>query len=151
MPLLSTPVNKIRCLGTVLGRASLTQAAIGFFIWFFVGVPLVLLFLQFGLRYVITYRLTDTSLQITLLGLLPIVRIRYDSVQELKRISLREATFNFPPWRGSDYRNRIFGNAVLVVRKRKRPVLLSPDDAEEFMREVGRRVYGQTGRLPPGS
>jgi hypothetical protein len=135
-----------------LGRASLSQDAVGFFIFFFVVGPLFFVFLQFGYRYVLTYRLTDRSVSITLFGLLPIFCIRYDTIEELERISAQEATFKYwHPGRGAAYGNRFFGKIILVRRKGKRPVLLTPDDAEEFMQEVRQRVYQHTGQLPLGS
>jgi hypothetical protein len=114
-----------------------------------VAVPLLLVFFEIGYRYILTYRLTDTSVLIVLFGLLPVFRVRYDSIEEVKMIPFSEfwkAAFKYQ--HVLKFGNRILGGGVLIRRKRKFPVMISPDDAEEFVREVRRRTYQGTGEWP---
>ncbi len=50
----------------------------------FVALPLYVLFYQFGLRYVITYRLTNRSVLIMLFWVVPIFCISYRRIKEMK-------------------------------------------------------------------
>jgi hypothetical protein len=115
---------------------------------FIVFVAVVLLVLQFGARYVLTYRLTDEDVQAVLFGIAAVSLRKYQSIEEVQVMSALEALFT-PAWR---VQNRVVGRAVAIYRRRGFfPVLYTPDDPEGFARELRRRVYQQTGRLPLGS
>ncbi len=118
---------------------------------FIAFVMVVLLVFQFGLRYVLTYRLTDADVRAVLFGLVPVSVRRYESITEVHTISPLESLFTFA-WR---VQNRLFiGQGVMVFSKGSvffGAVLYTPNDAEGFARELRRRVYQQTGQLPLGS
>lgn len=112
------------------------------FIPFMIFVAAVLLFYQFGMRYVLIYEFTETKVQAVLLWSLPVSSTRYELIKELRIISSLEALFQ-PAMRTE---NRLTGPHVLIYR-RIFPMLMTPDDPEEFVRQLRRRVYEETGRL----
>jgi hypothetical protein len=116
---------------------------------FIAFVMVVLVVFQFGLRYVLTYRLTDTDVRAVLFGVLPVSVRRYQSIREVHTISPLESLFTFA-WR---VQNKVMGQGVMVFSSGSffGAVLYTPDDAEGFARELRRRVYQQTGQMPLGS
>jgi hypothetical protein len=115
---------------------------------FLVAVAVILLFYQFGLRYVLTYRFTDRAAQVVLVRVIPLISIRYEDVEEVRHVSLWEVLF-LPAWRAG---NKLFtGPIVLIHRGRKMPVVITPDNAQRFIRELRERVYQKTGQWPLGS
>ena len=115
---------------------------------FIAFVLIVLLFYQFGMRYVLTYRLTDTDVRAVLFRVVPVSVRRYESITEV------HTTYSTPftlAWR---VQNRLIGHGVIVFSTDSfyfGAVLYTPDNAEGFARELRRRVYQQSGRLPLGS
>ena len=110
----------------------------------------VLLVFQFGLRYVLTYRLTDTDVRAVLFGVVPVSVRRYQSIREVHTVSPLESLFTLA-WR---VQNKVIGQGVMVFSSGSfffGAVLYTPNDAEGFARELRRRVYQQTGQLPLGS
>jgi hypothetical protein len=77
---------------------------------FIAFVMVVLLVLQFGLRYVLTYRLTHTDVRAVLLGVVPVSIRRYQSIREVQTISPLESLFTLA-WR---VHNKIMGQGVMV-------------------------------------
>ena len=59
---------------------------------------IVLLVFQFGLRYVLTYRLTDTGVWPVLFGVVPVSVRSYQSIREVHTITPLESLFTFA-WR----------------------------------------------------
>jgi hypothetical protein len=117
---------------------------------FIAFVIVVLLVFQFGLRYVLTYRLTDEDVRAVLFGVVPVNVRRYESIREVHTISPLESLFTLA-WR---VQNRFMGQGVMVFSSGSfffGAVLYTPDDADAFARELRRRVYQQTGQLPLGS
>jgi hypothetical protein len=105
---------------------------------------LVLLFLQLFRLYAITYRLTDTSVQVGLLRSIPVSRTKYTLIREMRTISFGESLFYpFAVYWG----NKLFPRSpVVIYRNYWFPVIVTPDDPEEFAREVRRRVYSANRR-----
>jgi len=101
-------------------------------------VAVVVFVLQYMWRYVFSYKLTQTSVDILLFGRIPIMRIPFDDIVEIR-------TVGFPGclWAGmTGLRNRAFGRTVLIRRRGgvfSNSVLIAPDHADEFVREVLRR------------
>lgn len=115
------------------------------------GVLASVLFYQFGLRYVITYRLTNKSVLIMLFWVVPIFRISYRRIKGIKVAagwpeSLRDIIF----W---NFCNRLYARSGCVVIHRKwgLTAAISPDDPEGFVQELRRRVHWQTGEWPSAS
>jgi len=50
-------------------------------------VMIVLLIYEFGMRYVLTYRLTDEDVRAVLFGVAPVSVMRYESIEEVKSIN----------------------------------------------------------------
>ena len=110
-------------------------------------VMIVLTFYQFGLRYVLTYRLTDTDVRAVLFGAVPVSVRRYQFITEVHTTSPLGSPFSM----ALRAQNRFIGQGVMVSSSGSFfPVLYTPDDAEGFARALRRRVYQQTGRLPLG-
>jgi hypothetical protein len=120
---------------------------------FIAVVMIVVLVYQFGLRYVLTYRLTDEDVRAVLFGVVPLSVRRYRFITEVHTASFLEMQFAWV-W---PVQNRLTGRGVMIFSRRGSEslffgaVLYTPDDAEGFARELRRRVFQQTGRLPLGS
>ena len=105
---------------------------------------------QFGWRYVITYRLTDDDVRAVLFGVVAVSVRRYQSITEVHTTSFFEGYFSL----ARRMSNRLTGRGVMIFSKGSLfwgAVLYTPDDPEEFARELRRRVYQATGRVPLGS
>ena len=101
---------------------------------------------QFGMRCVLTHRLTDEAVRAVMFGYAPAGAVRYEGVREARAISALEM-LAWPVWRAQ---NRPFGPAVLTYGRGFSPVLSTRDDAEGFAREPRRRAFRQAGRFPLG-
>ena len=122
------------------------------FITFVVLVVLVLLVYQVGMRYVLTYRLTDEDVRAVLFGIVPVSIRRYRYITEVHTSSLFEGEFINLAWRVPN--RLITGRWVTIFSEGSLlwgAVVYTPDDPEGFARELRRRVYQKTGRLPLGS
>jgi hypothetical protein len=119
---------------------------------FVVLVVLVLLVYQVGMRYALTYRLTDEDVRAVLFGVVPVSIRRYRIITEVHTTSFLEGDFFTLAWRVPN--RLITGRAVVIFSKGSLfwgAVSYTPEDPEAFARELRRRVYQQTGRLPLGS
>ncbi|WP_247263462.1 MULTISPECIES: hypothetical protein [Pseudomonas] len=110
---------------------------------FFIGVVMVLFVcgvFQLCGRYLIVYKTTHESIKIEVFGL-PVMRIPYGRIQDVRRISGLESLK--PGMRTLRVGNRIVGGVVRVQKDRGaiRSVLVTPDDPDEFVATV-------KGRLP---
>jgi hypothetical protein len=72
--------------------------------------------------------------------------MRHEYIEEVKIISALEALSRVA-WRAQ---SKVVGRAVMIRGRGFFPVLITPDDAEIFTREVRRRANQQTGQLPLG-
>ena len=109
---------------------------------FFIAGAATLLAYHLGMRYVLTYRLTDTSVQAVLFGVLPVSSTRYDRIESVE-ISPLIAFLALTTWRT----NRLAGQFILI-RRDGIPVAISPDAPKEFARELSIRVQERTGEWP---
>ena len=80
---------------------------------FIITLAALLLAYHFGMRYVITYHLTDRRLEVRLFGFLPVSMTRYDLIDEV-RINDYLKAFAWPirVWMV----NRLVGSFVVVRR-----------------------------------
>ena len=109
-----------------------------------------LVYHQFGLRYTLTYRLTDEDVRAVLFGVVALSVRRYQSITAVRTTSFFERYFTLA-WRVP---NRLTGRGVMIFSKGSLfwgAVFYTPDDPEGFARELRRRVYQATGRVPLGS
>jgi len=97
---------------------------------FILALAAFLLFYQFGMRYVITYHLTNIRLEVRLFGFLPVSMTRYDLIDEV-RINDYLKAFAWPirVW----IVNRLVGSFV-VVRRGGLALVISPAKPREFTR-----------------
>jgi hypothetical protein len=105
---------------------------------------------EIGMRYVLTYRFTDEDVRAVLFGVVPVSIQKYRFITEVRTTSFFEGQFVLA-WR---HTNRLTGRGVMIFSKGNLlwlSVFYTPDDPEAFARELRRRVYQQTGRLPLGS
>jgi hypothetical protein len=115
-------------------------------------VMIVVLFYQFGLRYVLTYRLTDEDVRAVLFGVVPLSVRRYRFITEVYTASFLEMQFAWV-W---PVQNRLTGRGVMIFSRGSESLffgaaLYTPDEAEGFARELRLRVFQQTGRLLLGT
>jgi hypothetical protein len=113
---------------------------------FVVFVTIVVLSYQFGMRYALTYRLTEEDVRAVLFGVAPVSVMRYEFIEEVRIISALEALFRVA-WRAQ---TKVLGRAFMIRGRGFFPIRFTPDDAEGFAREVWRRANQQTGQLPLG-
>jgi hypothetical protein len=111
---------------------------------FILAFAAFLLFYQFGMRYVITYHLTNIRLEVRLFGFLPVSMTRYDLIDEV-RINDYLKAFAWPirVWMV----NRLVGSFV-VVRRGGLALVISPAKSREFTRELSLHVQEWTGEWP---
>src|SRR5919199_5199097 len=104
----------------------------------------VLLAYHFGMRYVITYRLTDRRLEVRLFGFLPVSMTRYDLIDEV-RVNDYLKAFVLPSFWTV---NRLVGSFVVISRGGLFPLVISPAKPREFARELSLHVQEWTGEWP---
>ena len=110
---------------------------------FIIAFAAFLLFFQFGMRYVITYHLTDRRLEVRLFGFLPVSMTRYHLVEEVRINDYLKGFFLPAIWMV----NRLMGSFV-VIRRSGLPLVISPAKPREFARELSIRVQEWTGQWP---
>jgi len=113
---------------------------------FVIGVAAFLLAFHFGMRYVLTYRFTDTRVQAVLFRVLPVSSTSYDRITEVSISSYVRVFFGWAVW----VPNRLVGPFVLI-RRSGLAVLMTPAKPEEFARELSLRVQERTGEWPLAS
>ena len=108
---------------------------------FIIAFVAFLLFYQFGMRFVITYLLTNIRLEVRLFRFLPVFMTRYDLIVEV-RINDYLKAFAWPisVWTV----NRLVGSFV-VVRRDGLALVISPAKPREFARELSLHVQEWTG------
>jgi hypothetical protein len=100
-------------------------------------------FFQFLYRYIASYRLTETSIQFVMFRVVPVMRIRYADIAEIREVSWRQILIvqlrellrlRFPLGLG----NRVIGRAVQVQKRRGvfRAIFITPDDVPAFLQQV---------------
>ena len=110
---------------------------------FVLAIAAFLLAYHFGMRHVITYRLTDRRLEVRLFGFLPVSTTRYDLIDEV-RINDYLKAFVWPSfWMA----NRLVGSFV-VIRRGGLALVISPAKPREFARELSLHVQEWTGEWP---
>ena len=108
---------------------------------------LVVLAFQCMARYFYTYKIRDASLDIVIFGVLVLKRVPFSTIVEVRETSWWETC----PLRSLDaflacrFGNRLFGRIVLLRQEKGifRTLLVTPDDTDEFMCAVRRRLLGE--------
>jgi hypothetical protein len=116
---------------------------------FVIGVAAFLIAFHFGMRYVLTYRFTDTSVQAVLFRVLPVSSTRYDRITEVSINAYMRVFIGWAVW----VPNRLVGPFVLIRRSGLSGlvVLMTPAKPEVFARELSIRVQERTGEWPLAS
>jgi len=113
----------------------------GLSIGFLMLITCVLLFVQFGLRFVITYKIKSRAIEVFVFQFILLKRIPFDNIAEIETVSFRDMLFRFvtirPPFT-TRLGNRAFGEGVLITQKSGviRRCIISPDHPDEFIRSV---------------
>lgn len=115
------------------------------FIVFLLLVICTALLFQYGGRYVYNYKIRERSIEIKLFGKIPLKRILFNNIAEIRRTSYRETS----PFKIAEmfstlrFGNRIWGEIVLVRQKKGfiKIVLITPDNADVFIHEVQQRLH----------
>jgi hypothetical protein len=111
-----------------------------------VGI-LVLLFAN-PLFTVIEYRLTDAVFEVTAFGGIRLRRVPYEEILSVRRLGWSELFAAEARWAESLGSN-IFRPLVLVHRRGRRPMIVTPADTDAFVKALGARV--QAGGAQPGA
>lgn len=106
-----------------------------------VGMLAFLLLWFFGLPFIYDYRLVDSSVEILLFRLIPIRRILFRDIAEIRVVPWKEL-FSFPRslplYFSESWGNRLWRPAVLIRKSRglSRYIILTPKDTNAFIRFV---------------
>ena len=105
---------------------------------------LLILFIQVAGRYVLNYKVRETGVDVLVLGVIPVKRIPFKNVAEIREVSWRETCrLNEDSLFTLRIGNRLFGRGVLIRQKRwilRKIILMTPDKPDEFVREVLARL-----------
>jgi len=103
---------------------------------FLIAVLGTVFFIQVLLRYILTYKLSESSVDIVLLNILPIFRIRFDNIVRAEECSPFSPEALDPLiW---PLGNRLWGKCVLIVKRKgfRQRILLTPDNPKVFIEQI---------------
>jgi hypothetical protein len=132
------PFYEVEGIGYGGRRSSLEVSGLG--PEFVLGIAAFLLAFHLGMRYVITYRPTDSRLEVLLFGFLPVSMTRYDLITEISINDYLKGFF----WPRIWMVNRLVGSFVVISRSGL-PLVISPAKPREFARELSLHVQEWTG------
>jgi hypothetical protein len=91
---------------------------------------------QYGLRLLYNYRISDDCVQVVLFNLVPLRRVPFSNIAEIKKVTRGEVSWN--PFSVELWGNRLFGQVVLIRKKRGlvRAMLITPDNADSFVQDT---------------
>src|SRR5258706_6149515 len=109
--------------------------------YFTVGV-FALLFLQYGLRLIITYPITQERIEVKYFGFVSWVNIPFFEIAEIYKESGSKTLLVFPytGWLGN---NRLWAKYVVVIKTKDSTfptAVLTPDNPDEFVQTVKMRI-----------
>lgn len=99
-----------------------------------------IVFFQYTARYVYNYVINDTGIVIVLFGKIPLKRMDFNNIAEIRKTSYKE-TFSMVS--ALRFGNRIWGDIVLVRQKKGiiKTVLITPDNADKFIFGVQQQLH----------
>ena len=99
-----------------------------------------LMFQAFG-RYLYSYTISKDSIRVVLFGKIPLFRIPFSNIAEIRKISFKEALIDIEYFSTLRFGNRIWGDGVLIRRKEGffKIIVITPDNADEFISKIGLR------------
>ena len=116
--------------------------------WFYtfaatVGPFLPVLLLLYAIGF--SYSIADRDIEIRLLRVVPFRTIPYERIEGLERTTSKLFITPFT----ARYTSRLVGPSVTIhIKGWRRPVEITPDYPDGFVRQVERRVLEQTGQRP---
>ena len=129
MRILGTPINLLIWMSSLV-------------IW----ILAVVLFAQFGLRFLITYKITSNATDVVLCGVVRLKRIPFADITSVETVSFRDLNplVNVRSILAVRLGNKLFGKGVLVTQKSGlfRLSVLTPDNPDEFVRGVRDHIGG---------
>lgn len=98
--------------------------------------------LQYLFRYIYSYRITPTSIQVVFLGIIPVFWIRTENIRNIEICPKGRL------WSPFDlaYRfgNRLLGTAILIKQETPwflcREVIITPDNSKQFIQAVQEKM-----------
>jgi len=114
-----------------------------------IGFILIIILLLVPRRYLYNYRIANESIQIVIFKVIPVRRLLFNNISEIRKISRKEISWN--PFESEKWGNRLFGDIVLVRKKSGliKSLLITPDDADAFIKEAQKHI-AQTDRRGTG-
>jgi hypothetical protein len=129
MRILGTPINLLIWMSSLV-------------IW----IIAVVLFAQFGLRFLITYKITSNAIDVVLCGVVRLKRIPFADITSVEIVSFRDLNplVNVRSILAVRLGNKLFGKGVLVTQKSGlfRLSVLTPDNPDEFVRGARDHIGG---------
>ena len=107
---------------------------------FLLLILLATILFQYSARHVYNYEINESDIKIVLFGTLPIVRLPFSDIIEVREISFKEAlTNNFFALR---FGNRVWGSIVLIRKSTGlfKSIIITPDNYETFMNDVNQHI-----------
>jgi hypothetical protein len=109
-----------------------------------VFVCAVIFFAQVVGRWFIRYKITDSSIEVRLFGLIPQSKTRLKDIVEVRKVSFNELL----PWKNPKsigwFRlgNRLRADGVVIRRNRGifRTFVISPNEPDEFVRALNQKL-----------
>jgi len=127
MRILGTPINLLIWMSSLV-------------IW----IIAIVLFAQFGLRFLITYKIPSNAIEVVLCGVVRLKRIPFGDITSIEIVSFKDLNplVNVRSILAVRLGNRVFGKAVLVTQKSGlfRLSVLTPDNPDEFVRGVMEKI-----------
>jgi hypothetical protein len=107
-------------------------------------VGLLVFFAQFFGRLVVSYKITDSSIEVRLFGLVSESKTQLKDIVEVRKVTLGEMLPLKNPKSIGWFRlgNRFWSDGVLIRRKRGffRSFVISPDKPDEFVTELNLKL-----------
>ena len=115
-----------------------------------VFVGLVIFFAQFVGRWIVRYKITDSSIEVRLFGLIPQSKTQLNEILEVRKVAFGELL----PWKNPKslgwFRlgNRLWADGLLIQRSRGifRTFVISPDKPDEFLKELNLKLAAARSR-----
>ncbi len=98
-----------------------------------------ILLVQFTMRYIYNYQIRDTAIEIVLFGKIPIRRIPYNNIAEIRKLPFKVVLpLSIEMFSALSFGNRVWGTGVLVRKKKGmiKQILITPDNPDRFIFET---------------
>lgn len=115
------------------------------FFLFFLFIIFSIAILQYGLRFLYTYRIFNNEVQVVLFGFFPIRRLSLNKIKNAKVLTPKELLHNYfstVMFKCERWGNRFWGKVILIEKKSGIIIffLISPDDAEGMAKIINTQI-----------